>query len=239
MLDSERYREPCVQAAPRHTQAHYDAASGVLRCLASMADWEQLLRTCRDEWAQADSLRRQEMSTVAGHAAWHVGDWKSLARFVSAMDVAGREPQTSTASLLRAVLAIQQGQAMQTYEAAELHLARARCAAAPSTRRRRSTCLDGGFRELHGPAESGGLLGCSAAGIFAGSPSHNHRPFIPLCAMRCVPSAAAHPLPPSPSSRQYGTMSVGSYSRPSLSRSSARATSARTRTWCAHSSAPS
>ena len=99
---------------------------GVMRCLASSADWEALLKTCREEWAAADSLKRHEMSALAAHAAWHMSDWKHLQKFVDSADAAGRDAPTSTSALMRAVLAIQNGRPRNDFETAERHISTAR-----------------------------------------------------------------------------------------------------------------
>ena len=101
---------------------------GVMRCLASSADWEALLKSCRDEWAAADSIKKQEMSALAAHAAWHMSDWKHLQKFVDNMDAHGRDAGTSTTAMMRAVLAIQTGRPRDDYDAAERHISTARCA---------------------------------------------------------------------------------------------------------------
>lgn len=104
---------------------------GVMRCLASSADWEALLQNCRDEWNHVDSIKRQEMSALAAHAAWHMSDWKNLQKFVDSMNPSGREHATSTGALLRAVLAIQNGKLYDDFDVAAGHIARTRCAPSP------------------------------------------------------------------------------------------------------------
>jgi FAT domain len=116
----------CVQATSREPPQHWQATMGVMRCLASSADWEALLKSCRDEWATADSLKRHEMSALAAHAAWHMSDWKHLQKFVDSTDAAGRAEPTSTSALMRAVLAIQNGRPRNDFAAAERHISIAR-----------------------------------------------------------------------------------------------------------------
>ena len=102
--------------------------TGVMRCLASIGDWEQLLLTCREEWSHADMVKRQEMSALAAHAAWHMSEWKSMAKFVDAMETSsGRDSASSTGSILRAVLAIQRGKPSGNFSNALDHIQRTRC----------------------------------------------------------------------------------------------------------------
>jgi hypothetical protein len=116
-----------MQTTARDSLAHWEATMGVMRCLASSADWEALLKNCRDEWVHADSVKRQEMSGLAAHAAWHMTDWKHLQKFVDSMDPSGRDHSTSTGALLRAVLAIQNGKQFDDYDVAAQHILTARC----------------------------------------------------------------------------------------------------------------
>ena len=119
-----------MQACHRHTPAHWESMTGVMRCLASIGDWEQLLGTCREEWSHADMVKRQEMSALAAHAAWHMSEWKSMAKFVDAMETSsGRDSASSTGSILRAVLAIQRGKPSGNFANALEHIQRTRCAA--------------------------------------------------------------------------------------------------------------
>jgi hypothetical protein len=46
--------------------------------MAANGDWENLLRSCQNEWFRVDILKRQEMSTMAAHAAWHMSQWKKM-----------------------------------------------------------------------------------------------------------------------------------------------------------------
>lgn len=118
-----------MQACHRHTPAHWESMTGVMRCLASIGDWEQLLATCREEWSHADMVKRQEMSALAAHAAWHMSEWKSMAKFVDAMETSsGRDSASSTGSILRAVLAIQRGKPAGNFVNALDHIQRTRCA---------------------------------------------------------------------------------------------------------------
>jgi hypothetical protein len=128
MIGGTKRCSEVMQAVPRDSPAHWEASMGVMRCLASSADWEALLQTCRDEWSHVDSIKRQEMSSLAAHAAWHLSDWKNLQKFVDSINQSGREHTTSTTAMLRAVLAIQNGKTFGDFDLAERHIARARFA---------------------------------------------------------------------------------------------------------------
>ena len=45
------------------------------RCLAALAEWEQLGRLCRGEWRRVEPHVRRDMAALAAHAAWHLGEW--------------------------------------------------------------------------------------------------------------------------------------------------------------------
>ncbi len=52
------------------------AAAGLPgRCLAALAEWEQLGRLCRGEWRRVEPHVRRDMAALAAHAAWHLGEW--------------------------------------------------------------------------------------------------------------------------------------------------------------------
>jgi len=69
------------------------------------------------------------MSALAAHAAWHMSEWKSMAKFVDAMETSsGRDSASSTGSILRAVLAIQRGKPAGNFVNALDHIQRTRCA---------------------------------------------------------------------------------------------------------------
>lgn len=71
-----------MQACERGSQAYWENLLGSMRCMAANGDWENLLRSCQDEWFRVDILKRQEMSTMAAHAAWHMSQWKQMGRCV-------------------------------------------------------------------------------------------------------------------------------------------------------------
>ena len=57
-----------------------------MRCLASLAEWEQLSRLCRVEWRKSEPHIRKEMALIAAHAAWHMGNWEEMEVYVDTVD---------------------------------------------------------------------------------------------------------------------------------------------------------
>jgi FAT domain len=97
--------------------------------MAANGDWDSLLKMCRSEWARVDVIKRQEMSTMAAHAAWHMSEWRAMGRFVDTMDGSSlRETGSSESSLLRAVLAINRSTKNgEDFSACIDHIKRTRC----------------------------------------------------------------------------------------------------------------
>ena len=71
-------------------EARREATLGQMRCLAALAEWEQLATLCAREWelsagvgapgaggvgAGGDAVLRGRMAPLATQAAWHLGDW--------------------------------------------------------------------------------------------------------------------------------------------------------------------
>lgn len=75
------------------------------RCLAALAEWEELSRQCRAEWRAAEPHVRREMAPIAAHGAWHMGEWTEMESYVRTMN-SGHEPDTSSGAFLTAVLAV-------------------------------------------------------------------------------------------------------------------------------------
>ena len=73
-----------VQACERGSQSYWENLLGSMRCMSAIGDWDNLLRTCQNEWFRVDILKRQEMSTMAAHAAWHMSQWRQMGRHASA-----------------------------------------------------------------------------------------------------------------------------------------------------------
>ncbi|KAK3265868.1 hypothetical protein CYMTET_25476 [Cymbomonas tetramitiformis] len=61
-------------------------ALGQMRCLAALAEWEQLSALCREMWPAADSPTRSQMAAHAAHAAWNMGQWQEMETYITALD---------------------------------------------------------------------------------------------------------------------------------------------------------
>ena len=88
--------------------AHLEATLGRMRCLAALAEWEQLGRLCRGEWRRVEPHVRRDMAALAAHAAWHLGEWDEMAQYVGAMATTD-SPDTSSGAFLSAVLSVRRG----------------------------------------------------------------------------------------------------------------------------------
>uniref|UniRef100_A0A452YXH8 Serine/threonine-protein kinase TOR n=3 Tax=Aegilops tauschii subsp. strangulata TaxID=200361 RepID=A0A452YXH8_AEGTS len=69
----------------QHSQ-NLDATLGRMRCLASLARWEDLSTLCREQWTGAEPPARLEMAPMAANAAWHMGEWDQMSEYVSRLD---------------------------------------------------------------------------------------------------------------------------------------------------------
>ena len=81
----EAYSKKRASAA-KNSAAALEASLGCLRCLAALAEWEELLKLCRDIWSNADATLRRELAPTAAHAAWHMGQWGEMADYVSMIE---------------------------------------------------------------------------------------------------------------------------------------------------------
>lgn len=139
-LDSYTRRCGAAGAPPEEREA---ARLGRMRCLAALAEWEELLAVAQEEWAAAPAERQRTVAPIAAQAAWQLGSWDSLATFVQALptfsaegapsaDAADRKALAASSSgglgtstdgdFYRAILAVRCG----NFDAARLHVEAAR-----------------------------------------------------------------------------------------------------------------
>ncbi|KAG2491268.1 hypothetical protein HYH03_010473, partial [Edaphochlamys debaryana] len=124
----DAYERRLQREAPGSIEYH-TALLGKMRCLASLAEWENLSNLCRTEWRKSEPHVRREMSLIAAHAAWHMGAWDEMASYVDTVDnpeagpqVRGPQSQTATGAFLRAVLCVRNN----NFDAARTHVDRTR-----------------------------------------------------------------------------------------------------------------
>lgn len=137
-LDS--YSRRCAAAGP--AEEREAARLGRMRCLAALAEWEELLGMAQEEWDGAAAERQKTVAPIAAQAAWQLGAWDSLSTFVhalptfsegpAALDAADRKALAAGASgglgtstdgdFYRAILAVRSG----NFDAARLHVEAAR-----------------------------------------------------------------------------------------------------------------
>ncbi|KAF7840710.1 serine/threonine-protein kinase TOR [Senna tora] len=108
--------------------------AGRMRCLASLARWEELNNLCKEYWTPAEPSARLEMAPMAASAAWNMGEWDQMAEYVSRLDD-GDETKlrglgntvstgdgSSSGTFFRAVLLVRRGK----YDEAREYVERAR-----------------------------------------------------------------------------------------------------------------
>ncbi|XP_019423211.1 PREDICTED: serine/threonine-protein kinase TOR-like [Lupinus angustifolius] len=111
-----------------------DATLGRMRCLASLARWEELNNLCKEYWTPAEPAARLEMASMAANAAWNMGEWDQMAEYVSRLDdgdetklrglgnTASGGDGSSNGTFFRAVLLVRIGK----YDEAREYVERAR-----------------------------------------------------------------------------------------------------------------
>eukprot|EP00798_Chlamydomonas_sp_ICE-L_P022753 gene22753-29921_t len=99
-----------------------DAYERKMRCLASLAEWEDLSTLCRIEWRHSDPHMRHEMAMIAAHAAWHMGEWEEMSTYVDTVDNPDTVSQTASGAFLRAVLNVRNN----NFESASMNVERSR-----------------------------------------------------------------------------------------------------------------
>lgn len=132
------YKRKATTATSPH--ALLDATLGRMRCLAALAQWEELSSLCRQAWAPADPVARLEMAPLGASAAWNMGEWDEMTDYVAVLDdgdehssarmlhggvpYGGSGPGVgaSDGAFFRAVLSVRRGQ----YDQARVYVERAR-----------------------------------------------------------------------------------------------------------------
>ncbi|XP_020217117.1 serine/threonine-protein kinase TOR [Cajanus cajan] len=111
-----------------------DATLGRMRCLAALAQWDELNILCKEFWTPAEPAARLEMAPMAASAAWNMGEWDQMAEYVSRLDdgdetklrglgnTASSSDGSSSGTFFRAVLLVRRGK----YDEAREYVERAR-----------------------------------------------------------------------------------------------------------------
>lgn len=111
------YEKRC-ELVPAGSPAAIEATLGRLRCLAALAEWDQLLVLCRDSMKGVEPHLRREIAPMAASSAWHMGQWGEMAGYVEGLDA----ERDATGAFLKAVLGVRG----EDYAAARVHVDRAR-----------------------------------------------------------------------------------------------------------------
>ncbi|KAL6771425.1 TOR1 [Auxenochlorella protothecoides x Auxenochlorella symbiontica] len=97
-----------------------EALLGECRCLAALAEWEELYSVCRREWQKMEPQTRRELAPVAAHAAWQLGEWKCMEDYVDV--IKHQQAGSSEGAFLSAVLHVKK----EDYTAAMVDVDQAR-----------------------------------------------------------------------------------------------------------------
>lgn len=84
-LALEAYKKKANQAQSNPDELQ-SATLGRMRCLAALARWEELSILCRESWAATEVSRCLEMAPMAASAAWNMGNWDEMEKYVECLD---------------------------------------------------------------------------------------------------------------------------------------------------------
>ncbi len=98
------------QETPLGSRAHTEAALGRMRCLAALAEWEDLFSSCRHAWSYVEPHVKREIAPMGAAAAWQMGQWGEMEVYVSALRQGEGGAMSSNANFLSAVMAVRNGQ---------------------------------------------------------------------------------------------------------------------------------
>ena len=91
---------------------------GRMRCLKSLGEWGQLSSLCQAAWTRVEGNQPKRLiAPLAARAAWALGDWQEMQRYVSWTD-----PGSVEGAFFRAVFAVHQ----ENFESAQAAIDRAR-----------------------------------------------------------------------------------------------------------------
>ena len=98
-----------VEATKAGSPAHAEALLGECRCLAALAEWDQLFVVCRDEWSRVEPPARRSMAPIAAHAAWQMGKWDSMQQYVDVVTSHHSGGVNAEGAFLSAILDVRRG----------------------------------------------------------------------------------------------------------------------------------
>ncbi|XP_043266889.1 serine/threonine-protein kinase mTOR isoform X2 [Venturia canescens] len=78
-----------------------EATLGEMRCLEALGEWGQLHEVATKQWSQQTDETKQRMARMAAAAAWGLGQWESMEKYVSLIP-----KDSQDGAFYRAVLAI-------------------------------------------------------------------------------------------------------------------------------------
>ncbi|XP_024379368.1 serine/threonine-protein kinase TOR [Physcomitrium patens] len=84
-LALEAYKKKALQCQSNPDELQ-SATLGRMRCLAALARWEELSILCRDSWNPVEVSRCHEMAPMAASAAWNMGNWKEMEKYVTLLE---------------------------------------------------------------------------------------------------------------------------------------------------------
>ncbi|XP_034935910.1 serine/threonine-protein kinase mTOR [Chelonus insularis] len=82
-----------------------ESTLGEMRCLEALGEWGQLHEVATKQWSNQTDEMRQKMARMAAAAAWGLGQWESMEKYISLVP-----KDTQDGAFYRAVLAIHKEQ---------------------------------------------------------------------------------------------------------------------------------
>ncbi|CCK68465.1 phosphatidylinositol kinase-related protein kinase TOR1 KNAG_0B00160 [Huiozyma naganishii CBS 8797] len=90
---------------------------GHMRSLHALSDWDNLSKVALDKWDMADSTMQKSIAPLAAGAAWSLGDWNNIKKYIFAM-----KPLSPDREFFSAVLNLHEN----NFDDAEKHIFNAR-----------------------------------------------------------------------------------------------------------------
>lgn len=106
--DALKAYERKVEATKPGSAVHAEALIGQCRCLAALAEWDQLFLLCKEEWGRIEPPARRSMAPIAAHAAWQMGNWESMQQYVDVLSTHQPGGGSSEGAFLSAILHVRQ-----------------------------------------------------------------------------------------------------------------------------------
>ncbi|KAL1915020.1 uncharacterized protein VTP21DRAFT_7725 [Calcarisporiella thermophila] len=84
---------------------NFEAAFGRMRCLQALGEWDALSQLAQEKWPYATAEYRLNIAPLAATAAWGIGQWDRIDKYIVAM-----KPDTPNYAFFRAILSVHRDQ---------------------------------------------------------------------------------------------------------------------------------